>query len=46
MNSENNMTLLYDCVSQLNLIGQLAGNISQYCPLVIARDYSDPELIQ
>ena len=24
--------LLYDCVSQLNFIGQLEGNISLYCP--------------
>ena len=29
--------LLYDSVSQLSLIGQLEGNISPYCPLVIAR---------
>ena len=38
--------LLYDCMSQLNLIGQLEGNISPYCPLVIARAYSDMEVIQ
>ena len=33
--------LLYDCVSQLHFIGQLEGNISLYCPLVIARAYRD-----
>ena len=30
-----------DCLSYLNLIGQLEGNISPYCPPVIARAYSD-----
>ena len=38
--------LLEDCVAQLNLIGQLEGNISPYYLLVIARAYSDAEVIQ
>ena len=33
--------LLHGCVSELNLIGQLEGNISPYCPLIIARAYRD-----
>ena len=37
-----NMTV---CHTYLNLIGQLEGNISPYCPLVIARAYSDAEVI-
>ena len=38
--------LLNDCLSRLNLIGQLEGNISPYCLLSIARAYSDVEVMQ
>ena len=39
------LILLYDCLSYLNLIGQLEGDIFPYCPHVIARAYSDATLL-
>ena len=35
--------LLYNCLSYLNLICQLEGEIFPYCTLIIARAYSDAE---
>ena len=37
--------LLYDCLSYFILICQLEGDIFPYCPLVIARTYSDTTLL-
>ena len=35
----------FNCLSYLNLIGQLEGNIFLYCPLIIACGYSDVMLV-